>query len=336
MSQIKIESVSSVGLADWNSSASNCDATMYFHTPQWAEIWFEYSQEKMQPCAKLITFSDGKQTIFPMSKYPISKGLQEQYISAVGWMCGGWFSKAKLTPDHHKAVWDYCGKINLIIRQNPFDEEVKASNLNWACNEVTQAVDLRDGFDTVYAKWEHGKAAVLRNLKIAKKAEIVVEPAQTLAEWREYFEVYQNTMTQWKEVKGLVFKWEIFEKMYSLQSPNIILWVAKQNGKILSGTVCLYHNKIVAGWHGSTLREYSKSMPGYAVDCHIIEDSCKKGLSWYDLGTSVELPGLAQYKHRLGAIDLTCNLHVNKTFARKSLELIRQKSQKLLQNVKLV
>lgn len=50
--------------------------------------------------------------------------------------------------------------------------------------------------------------------------------------------------------------------------------------------------------------EYGRLRPSNALNFALIRSAAQRGMSWYNLGSSEGLPGVARFKHDLGAKDL--------------------------------
>ena len=123
---IRISSIGNVNDSEWDSIWQGCEYSTYFHSREWAEIWNKYTNGKIQPKPFLITFSDGKKVLLPLSSQRILKGLARQYISSPAGTFGGWISQDELNINHGQLLVDYiCRKLgSLIWRLNPYDKIV--------------------------------------------------------------------------------------------------------------------------------------------------------------------------------------------------------------------
>ncbi|MCL0030407.1 hypothetical protein M1M93_01760 [Thermodesulfovibrionales bacterium] len=50
---LAIKAIRMATAGEWDYIWKNCDYATYFHSREWAGIWQKYTQEKMQPDAKI-------------------------------------------------------------------------------------------------------------------------------------------------------------------------------------------------------------------------------------------------------------------------------------------
>lgn len=310
----------------WDTIASQCDYATYFQTRQWAELCQLQSNGKIKPAARLLTLEDGTQVLIPMSATKVSGGLITQYVASAGWMYGGYLSAKPLTPVQSKIVWDYMLTLNLILRQNPFDPNPMSNRVTLIKQDLTQILDLKPGFDTLNKDWTKNSRTFLQQVRQAHKYGVTLEIATTLDEWRQYYAAYEDTIERLGDTfGGPKYQWEQFEYLFNLKSPNIKLWAAKYEGQVISGLICLYHNKIVHGWHAASLAKYFSMRPVQLIHFSIIEDACPKGYEWYDLGASTS-KGVEDYKTKMGFVKKDFNAYMNKCIDLKTIEFIKSKA----------
>lgn len=319
--KVKIEKASD---SDWDRIANQCEYTTYFQSREWAEIWQIHTKGKVKSVPRLLTFSDGTEVLIPLSCYKVSGGLITQYISSPGWMYGGWLSAKPLSPAQIEIVWNYLHDYNLILRQNSFDPNFNSMGVGLAELSSTQALDLKPNFEALYKRWTKNSGPFLRNVKQARKANLTVQLAATLEDWKQYYAAYEDSIQRWGDsFEGPKYEWELFEFLYNRKSPNIKLWVSKYENKIISGSVCLYQNKVVHGWHVASLADYFPMRPVQLLMYSIVEDCCEKGYEWFDMGPSGRSMGVEDYKARMGCTKLDFNVFINKRFDLKTVEFVK-------------
>lgn len=324
MLELKIAKIEEATPSQWDDIVNHCAYATYFHSREWAELWEQYSDGKQKPVARFITFNDGTEVLYPMSASKVTKGLLLQHISTPTWTYGGWLSLHTLSALHHQLLANYTAKLDIILRQNPFDTTLPKANLHWSQDDFTQVLDISVGLPALHKHWASDGNAIVRNANKARKAGITISEASSIDDWRTYYAMYQSSQQRWKEVLGIRFDWKLFELMYSLQSPNLRLWLAKYDGKPVSGAICTYQNKHVARWHAAAFQEYFQLRPVNLQDYELIVKSCQDGYSWFDFLTSAELEGVITYKARYGCEKLTTNLLLNKRFLRRTLDNFKE------------
>jgi hypothetical protein len=144
--------------------------------------------------------------------------------------------------------------------------------------------------------------------KALRSGEFTLSVATTLAEWREYFAVYQDSLRRWGDTPDTGYGWRLFELWARLGSPHVKLWVARHQGKIVSGDLCLYSHRHVAYWHGATLREHLKSSVSKLLKFEAMQDAVRRGFEWYDFNPSAGLSGVTFFKEGFNALTLPAPL----------------------------
>ena len=121
---ITIKKIENTPDSMWDRLWWDCKYATYFHSREWAEVLSKYTKGKIQPDPLLITFSDGKQAILPLSSRKSYKGLIKTSLSSPLGTYGGWISVDELNSEHAALLVEYLtNKLgNLIWRINPYDK----------------------------------------------------------------------------------------------------------------------------------------------------------------------------------------------------------------------
>jgi lipid II:glycine glycyltransferase (peptidoglycan interpeptide bridge formation enzyme) len=292
---------------EWDEIWRNCAYATYFHSREWAEIWNIYSKGKYCPEPRLILFSDGLRAIIPFSCCGKRwGGLIKEYISSPTEAYGGWISSDNLSLEHAKLLMEFImGKYrNLLWRLNPFDDNINNIGIQHT-DKITLAVKLSDGLAAVIKRFDRTNTVAIRK---AQEYGVTIRVASTIQEWQEYFKAYQDSLTRWgsRIEKEFKYDWTLFENMYNRHSPNIRLWLAIFENKIISGALCLYAKKHVAYWHQASLRDYFIYRPVNLLNYEMIKDSYQNNYTWFDFLPSGELKGVIRFKKLFGPEILDC------------------------------
>ena len=317
--KLSISKVRSALPEEWDMIWKECEYSTYYQSREWAEIWHTYSPGKSRLIImpKIIFFSDGKQALLPLSAYVKYKGLVKKYLSSCdGYFksvtFGGWIAKDKLEVEHAILLRRYLtNKIrfslanSVVWRMNPFDDLSLKASSSFSREDTTIAVDLTAGFDAVY---KNSSKSHRYNYRKAKKHGIIVKIASTLDEWQQYYQVYQSSIARWGDQCLGKIKWETFHHMFQLNSPNIKLWVACYEGRVIAGGLRFYSSKIVVGWQATSHQDYLHLSPHTLLHYEVIRDSCDKGYCWYDFGPSAGIEGVYNFKKGFRGKELPCPL----------------------------
>lgn len=323
----------SASLAEWNQVYRACSYSTFFHSPEWAEIWQRFSTGETQPQPEWIIFSDQKKVLLPFTFRRRGKGLLNTYTTSMEGTFGGWISADDLSVNHIAVLTKWLlhktGK-NISWRVNPYDvllskisaetfaryelldgctskrDKALAVLLNFrqpvVVPDETHTLNLAPGFSTLFKS----QSAVVRKAKKARKAGVTIKTATTLDEWKEYYHVYLRSLQRWNNTEG--YDWALFQTIYECQSPNVKLWIAVYDNKIVCGALCFYSPQYVIYWHGCALEEYFELRPVNLLMLEAIQDACDHGHLWFDFNPSGGMQGVRAFKESFGAKPLECPL----------------------------
>ncbi len=304
---------------EWDEIWQECDYSTYFHSREWAEIWNVYTKGKMHPSPILITFSDDKKALLPLSYEKKFKGLIKNFISSPAGNYGGWLSVDTLDIRHAEILTDYLIKNfnNLSWRLNPYDKLVSQTNLKISEDDETHTLNLTCGFEEVYRK---GTKRNRYSARKAGKAGVSVHIASILDEWHSYYEVYKDSLRRWGRKASSRYKWGIFKEIFQRNSSNVKLWLSIYQDKIICGVLCFYAKKHIVAWHSSTLEKYFNLCPVNFLMYEIIKKGCEEKFTWFDFNPSGGHEGVKTFKNRFGPEILHCPIIKAET---KCVEIIR-------------
>ncbi len=322
-SDVYIRSHYPVSESEWLSCCQSCSYATFFQTPMWVKAFEQWSAGKMKADTRIIEFSDGKKVIFPLAIKKIA--WLKIGISMPAATYGGWITQDYLELKHYIALLDFVRKKykNLFLLENPYDPLLATINIKSAKNIGTSSVDLRPGIETVIktSKYYHRK-----NVKTAEKNGVQIEVAEDFSKWLEYFRVYEESISRWKEKKvflGVKYDISLFEILYRLAPSLRRLWVAHIEGRIIAGILCFYWNRHVVAWNGAGLSSFFHCRPNNLLYQHAIEHACKEGYHWFDCNPSGGLEGVSNFKQGLGTKELQTRIIDQRTFTRKLVQIIR-------------
>lgn len=290
---------------EWQHAYAGCDYATFFHSPEWAQVWETYSRGLIRPAAKVVRFSDGKEAVLPLCFQTKLRGLLDRYVSAPEGTYGGWISADPLTTHHAVLLTEWLlaaeGK-NLVWRLNPYDPLALPAAV--ICNvggrrDVTHSVRLSADPERLFKGFKKGCREDIK--KAQKRGDIEVCKAETAAEWRAYYRVYQDSLARWGLSPDSGYSFELFDTLRRLESPNIRLWIARFEGKVVSGELSFYSRKHAVSWHAATLRDYLRSGVAKYQSFEILKDCCARGFEWLDFNPSAGLSGVKELKESFRA-----------------------------------
>ncbi len=309
---LSIEHVSEASSDQWRRAWSACEYATFFQSLEWAEVWERYSRGAMRPAAKLVKFSDGREAVLPLCFESKLKGLLSRYVFSPEATYGGWLSAQPLTTAHAVLLTEWLLKAdgkNLVWRLNPYDPLALPAAMICSVGgrkDVTHAVRLSSDPEQLFKGFKKGTREDIR--KAQKRGCIEVTPAQTEAEWRAYFRVYQDSLARWGHSASDGYRWELFDQLRRLDSPHVRLWIARYDGHVVSGELSFYSQHHSVSWHAATLRDYLRSGVSKYQSFEILKDCCRRGLHWLDFNPSAGLGGVKELKESFRAEPLPAPL----------------------------
>lgn len=305
LNQVSINDARVASLEAWDEIWRTCNYATYFHSRKWAEAWVKYSQGTLSLKPLLITFSDGYQALLPMLLQRHYQGLIREHLSCIEGGFGGWISQDALTLDHASQLMQFLKSLgSLTWRLNPYDDLVWQLEPEWTYADETHVIRLDQDFTKLFPK----QSSTVRKARKAAKAGVVIETTSNIGDWQEYYQVYRASLKRWGEKTISEYRWDIFQDLLERDPHNIRLWVARYDGKIVSGAICLYAKRSIIYWHGSSLEEYFQVRPVNLLMHTIMKAGYEQGYSWFDFGTSGDLDSVAAFKRSFGASPLPCHV----------------------------
>jgi hypothetical protein len=319
MNRAIIEEIRPATSEEWDRIWSSCDYGTFFHSREWAEIWSEYTEGFNKPFPHIVIFSDSTSALLPLTLQIRKKRIRNFFLTAEG-QFGNWISEAEMTKDHVEHLIKYLSDEfgNLVWRWNPYDPSSADINPDCLSNldclymveeDETYAVNLTCGFDGVVDSCHHGHQCSFRK---ATKEGLSLELAETEKNWKEYYNVYLDSIRRWGESALSRIEWDLFQLMFRRGSPNIKLWLVRDGAVVIAGGLCFYAKKHLVCWHAANLEASFSKRPMNFLFMEIMRDACANGYIWFDFNTSAHLDGVKTFKKRFGASELKCNVFYKK------------------------
>lgn len=318
---ITIAKVAPASKDEWDEVWRSCDYATYFHSSEWASIWSVSTNGKFVPAPRIILFSDGKKALIPFSLQKGFKGWSKTLVSSPAGTFGGWISKDNLTMDHTKLLASYMTtKLDDVVwRMNPYDELLSKVGVEGLRTDVTDVLELKDGFEALYKRWSKGHRNATRQ---ARRKGVVIRLANSVADWKEYYEVYEDSLRRWGDKASSRYEFRIFEEIQRRNSPNIKLWLAVYQEKIIAGALCFYAKKHAVVWHGAALEKYFRLRPSTLLHYEAIKDACERGFSWFDFNPSGGHEGVGAFKRRFGTQVYPSNVLIKRSLVPRTVNTL--------------
>ena len=281
----------------WLDVARRCPYATYFHTPAWAEI-MTFLDARQTIASQLFELADGVPAVVPLLEYRYDRVFCS-YESIVPGVYGGPIAERPLSSEEVDSILNALVTSRvcyLRIIGNPHLECFRVRPED--ASDFVHVIDLRPGFDTIFRNFHENHRYSYRQ---ATRKGLTVHRAESLSDFREYFEVYQADRRRWGTGALSEYPLRLFEEFHRRADPNATLWLAKLDGRIVAGDLWLYWGKRNVGWHGAADPAFFKLNPTNFVLTEIIRDACKRGDLVFDMAASSGLPGLIRFKDSFGA-----------------------------------
>jgi hypothetical protein len=292
---------------EWDRIWANCEYSTFFHSRDWVELWAQYTRGRMRPSSLLIEFDDNKSAVLVATRERVFKGLVEVVHSSPAGTFGGWLSADCLSDEHCRRLSTLMLEAypDLSWRVNPYAGTPVLLKLRDRIPDETQALDLRQGFDTIFSLWTKGHRSATKK---AVRSGVVITRAESERDWQEYFHVYTDSLRRWGDAASSRYDWALFNEIRNRSSENIILWTARYSDRLIAGALCFYAPRHVAYWHGAALEEFFALRPVNYLLYEVIKDACARSLWWFDFNPSGGHQGVARFKKSFGALPLAAPL----------------------------
>ncbi len=286
-----ITSIRNATNEEWDYFVDSVESTLYFQTREWFEIWADYAG--FESDTKLVCFDSGKKVLLPLARMKLLSGLVKAHFLAPKGM-GGFVTEYLLAENERNELFEILNKIPMLYASvNPYETLTN----EFPClngEEYTQFLDLSQGFAAIFKNWSKGHSSATKK---GIREGVRIEPATTKDDWRSYYEFYLDNMARWGNNTTNNYSWRLFELLCEKKSGKIILWLAKYQGKPVSGALCFYHNRHVAYWHSASSQQFFRKLSAsHVLQYHIIKDACDRGFLLYDLMPSGGIEGVIAFK----------------------------------------
>jgi hypothetical protein len=316
---IKIDRVRDATKNEWDTIWKFCNTATYYHSREWAEIWQEYTNNRISPVPKVIIFSDGVTVLLPFSKQKYYRGMINRY-SLTGPPAlalpyyGNWLTNDTLTDDHVRSLTDYLLNThrNLAWRLNPYDNNSEyitvSSKYARRRHLVTYMLDLSRGEEYLLSKMTQSCRNQIRQ---GIKNKLNLAEGTDVNHWKIYYDIYCDTIRRWGSKAIYKLDWRIFEILFNKNNPAIKLWLVWYEDIAIAGGICFYSHSKIISWHIASLTDYHKLRPVNFLKYMIMKDGIRNNYKWLDFETAGKNEGLKKFKKSFGPDEKMCDMIIN-------------------------
>jgi hypothetical protein len=169
-----------------------------------------------------------------------------------------------------------------------------------AATHETSVVDLSGGIDAALK----GVAGIFRRMAgQAERRGVVCEPSNEPDAVDRYYDLLEASARRWGVERPTISK-ALIAAVMEFGGRDAEIWFAHAEGTRIAGGVVFYGATEFFFWSAAMLSEYGRLRPSNALNFALMRAAAERGMLWYNLGSSEGLPGVARFKHDLGARDI--------------------------------
>jgi len=266
-----------------------------------------------EDASRLYEFPDGRQLILPLYR---SRGLPRCLSVERSPLIGSLVSSGPASQTELQAIFADLGNRRLLrtlVRPSALTGDVWASAAPpdlISIKRRSHVLDLQGGFEEVWKYRFNGQAR--RAIRKAEKAQIEVECDSTGRLVPAFYQLLQKSIVRWAEAKhqpAFLARWRAnrrdpirkFQRMSDTLGNAYRIWVAKVHGQPAAAIVVLFGDNA-----HYTRGAMDKDLAGpvrasFLLQKLAIEQACKEGCRYYNMGETGTSETLARFKSHFGA-----------------------------------
>ncbi|MGV8083339.1 MAG: GNAT family N-acetyltransferase [Coriobacteriia bacterium] len=292
----------SASMSDWDRLAESAENAAFADTSTWGRIC-EASFPNCKANARLYQFDDGVEVLLPGVIEKALGGAIKVFRSAHPFDYGGLVSSSPLTSAHVSAISKdlrSAGFSAVTLYESPFHLSPPLPGFE-ATGDFTHVLPIERGSDAVFNSMSPKQRQKLRR---AANEGVRIEEHTDEYGVSQMYKLYRCSAARWGEQTTWLRPESFLRTAVSLGSRNVRILLTMIEDKPIGGQVdYLYGNVCSGGWRGFDY-EYRDLYPNLAILWAAIDDACKRGMKWFDLGSSAGLEGVIESKERYGAVPI--------------------------------
>jgi hypothetical protein len=304
----------------WWAVVQNCSYATFYHTPLWHQL-AEQTDSARRDHTLGITFDNGTHAVFPLLQ---ERRVLQKHVSTFAGCYGGLVADGPIPEDEVQTLYEHIFSLSakkFKFISNPLTQNVPAPQIpnEEIEDDFTHILELDSDLDSIISNYSRGHRS---SLKKGRREGVKVRPADSLDEYRKYYDAYEASLERWGKAPSDGYSWTFFEHAFELAQSHpdsITLWLAWVEENVASGALTFRWNQHVSYWHGAAHEEYFDYRPNNVLHTDIIEAALEDGYRYYDFNPSGGHDGVAQFKSRFGADKWPVK---RRTYSRSLLETV--------------
>lgn len=284
---------------DWDRALAQCPDATFFHTDAWLRAIAKSFGTRIERAR--LTLPQGGFALLPLSVRPLAKGLVPLASAGESGAYGGLVSATPLSPGQQSAAYAAVRRRypDLWVTGNPFATYtggliVPGGRLTQDSTHVLALKplpELRQGFS---------RGCKSRGNK-ARKAGLTLRVSQHPADALHFYGLYEDTVVRWGDKLTWARPPAFFEHLVAEGGGQVLLFLAYQDERLVSGLLFASHGTIAHYVAGATLTEALPSCPSNFLMEEAMAHYAERGFTRFDFGPSNGLEGVIQFKESFGA-----------------------------------
>ncbi len=280
----------------WDVAQASPHAT-FFHTPLWHTLALA-ACPRCQEASLGIEWPNGVRAVLPLIRVPRSPGFHLLF-STFGGSYGGLIADGPLPHEASAQVYRQAltpRTLAFYLLASPRGMAAPPPAAFQAKSEFTHLLPLDQPPDQIIASFARSRR---RDFRRGVRRGYTVHPAQTLADYRTYYAIYQEALARWGQRATVRYPWAFFaacQRLAQRYPENIRLWLAYVAGQPAAGSLVFYWQDYAVVWHGVTRTDMlARRVTGF-LDGAIVTHAAEHGYRYLDFGPSGGHEGVARYK----------------------------------------
>lgn len=180
----------------------------------------------------------------------------------------------------------------------------------WRQRPLNSAIlDLSGGAEEVATRRMAKSKRNERNRALRRGAEVFATNEESLLD--AYYPLYESACRHWGKP---ALPLELLAELLNDSQGRVFMTCVRLAGQVIGGHINCHHGQGVVAWNGVTDPAFANThFPATLAIWGDIEESCRRGANWLDLGSSGGIGSLTNFKKLCGAKDRMRGWYVHET-----------------------
>lgn len=332
----------------WELIAASGQDLMTSQSLAWRDVVFASNMYK--DVSILYEFSSGQRVLLPMARRRVRTPVEPVAASwPRRWRVGGPINLGgQVTADEASAILGHVARLDIFgaeIHLSHISDPVwlhAAHNLRFQVRQQpTYVLDLAGGFDDVWTN--RFRSSVRTGVRKAERSGIEVEIDRSGRCLGAFYDLYANSIERWSGIMHVPLwfaRWTATRAtprstlglVAERFGENCTTWVARSKGEPVAAIIVLRSGQYAEYWKGAMNKSLASPLrANHLLHKLAIEQACRDGCRFYDMGRADPGGSLATFKERLGAtLHYTHFVQAERLPVQKAIDFSKNSSRKAL------